>query len=348
MTAVLRNRSWSVRLRTFRLSTLLVGVSSLCILLGVVVVPAERRRATVRMIERRGWFVAYSGEGIFDATDRGDRQPYGEDNGAWRVYWDPVTAVYVDEETCTDEELRQITTLDEIQSLELSGGEVTSAGLQNLDNCRNLRGLYLCNTNVDSRGMTFVGRCRNLEFLDISCTHVDDEGMAPLSSLTELRCLYLPAAVTSKGLGNLAPLRKLEYLAVVSSQFDDDGFEEPGTSGIDDDGMLIVGSFIFLRELDLAESHVTDGGVRHLSKLKQLEEIDLHLLPGVTAESFRILAKLPKLRRVDVSDTSVDDSVLPWLAQMVDLERLGLSGSRVTSEGIEEVKRLLPKCRVTF
>lgn len=76
-----------------------------------------------------------------------------------------------------------------------------------------------------------------------------------------------------------------------------------------------------LRELDLANTRVTDAGLRHLEKVPSLETLDL-TGTQVTDAGLRQLARLPGLRYLDLCQT------------------------RVTSEGVARLQVALPCCEI--
>lgn len=128
-----------------------------------------------------------------------------------------------------------------------------------------------------------------------------------------------------------------------------------------DRGLQRVGKLNKLERLYMWHaSEVTDQGVAHLSKLRNLKSIHLDS-SRVTDESLRLLAKLPSLERlalqqnhftdqglaylkgnatirslwVGLGDGEITNAAMPYLAEMPNLECLDLQKTQVTLSGLE-------------
>lgn len=103
----------------------------------------------------------------------------------------------------TDSGLRKLATLAKLQSLELSGSEITSAGLAAaLPAWNDLRELSLWNVQgIDDTIAGPLTKLERLEMLDLSRTPVTDRGLRELASSSSLRRLYVSRTnVTAAGL----------------------------------------------------------------------------------------------------------------------------------------------------
>ena len=68
---------------------------------------------------------------------------------------------------------------------------------------------------------------------------------------------------------------------------------------------------------------------------------------GVTDAGLKELATLKNLTTLDLSNTGVTDAGLKELAPLKNLTTLNLGGfTRVTDEGIKELQKALPKCKI--
>ena len=114
--------------------------------------------------------------------------------------------------------------------LEISGTEVTDAGLENI------------------KGLT------RLETLEVSCSQITDAGLEHLKGLAELEWLCLAdTQVTDVGLRHLKGLTRLETLLLYDTQVTDAGLEH--LKGLKKLKMLMLGG-----------THVTEDGVEHLQQ----------------------------------------------------------------------------------
>jgi HEAT repeat protein len=176
-----------------------------------------------------------------------------------------------------DADLRLFQNLDKLERLDLSGKEVTDAGMVHLSQLRQLRHLRLPTTITDE-GLAQLQGLANLESLELVGTPVSDAGLRNLTRMTRLRHLSLRdvAGITDAGLTHLKGLTSLETLGLRGTQ-------------VTDAGLAHLGALGNLRSLVLTE-HVTDAGLAHLGGLKRLEHLNL-LKSRVTREGVRRLKK---------------------------------------------------------
>lgn len=102
----------------------------------------------------------------------------------------------------TDMGLEKLKTLENLQSIELSGAEITTAGLASvLPAWRELRRLSLWNIEGLDDGVAIaLTELERLEVLDLSRTSLTDEGLMTLANIPSLRRLYVSRTnVTAPG-----------------------------------------------------------------------------------------------------------------------------------------------------
>jgi serine/threonine protein kinase len=148
-------------------------------------------------------------------------------------------------------------------------------------------GVHL-NAQGSSGNFAKITRLKNLEDVDLSRSTIADKDFKGFSSLP-LR--YVGLAMCKVGSGALKELEKLPHLIVLDGN---------GSSLRDDDLAYLNTN---LRELDLSNCHITDRGVRHLSRLKRLVSLNLNN-NGITPDSFDVLRNLKSLRQLDLRDCS--------------------------------------------
>jgi hypothetical protein len=68
----------------------------------------------------------------------------------------------------------------------------------------------------------------------------------------------------------------------------------------------------------------------------------------VSDNSLRQLMDMPKLDNVDLTNTSITDAGLEFLSKIKTLEYLHVEGTRVTANGISQVRSALPNCEVAW
>jgi hypothetical protein len=236
-----------------------------------------------------------------------------------------------------DEELEEVAGLKSLTYLEFSGDRVTNAGFARLAALTNLRSLvaYHCCRVTDEGVKPLVGlkKLRHLELLGAGITNVS---MTRLASLRQLKVLNLSGTkVGNEGLKPLAALRGLFYLNL-------------GSTEVTDAGMKLLAPMKGLTALQLGGTKVGDRGVKALAASKSL--VYLYLSgTKVTDVGLKELAKIPRLKQLNLSGTGVTDAGLKHLAGMKGLTHLHLgSETKVTKEGVAELKKALPKCEVHY
>ncbi|MFN8582947.1 MAG: c-type cytochrome domain-containing protein, partial [Gemmatimonadaceae bacterium] len=123
-----------------------------------------------------------------------------------------VTAVNI-RSAFNDEWLRRLLPVSEqITWLDLSGTQVTDAGLVTLARMPNLTRLSLGNTTVGDAGLQHLAGLAHLEYLNLYGTRVSDSGLGALRALVGLRVLYISGTQVTLGgqaslQGNLPHLR---------------------------------------------------------------------------------------------------------------------------------------------
>jgi Leucine-rich repeat (LRR) protein len=82
-----------------------------------------------------------------------------------------------------------------------------------------------------------------------------------------------------------------------------------------------------------AQGQMTDAIMADVARIEGLTELDLSGSQGLTDDGIRPLAKLSRLRVLDLSKTNVTDRGLRVLGELPSLESLSLSLTRITDDG---------------
>jgi hypothetical protein len=92
----------------------------------------------------------------------------------------------------TDESLKPLASAaEQIVWLNLSGAQISAAGMEALKPLENLIQLHLEKSNVDDAGLAQLAGMSRLEYLNIYGTTATDAGLEPLKGLKRLRKLYV-------------------------------------------------------------------------------------------------------------------------------------------------------------
>jgi mono/diheme cytochrome c family protein len=131
--------------------------------------------------------------------------------------------------------------------------------------------------------------------------------------------------------GSLRPIvpgeRDLEYTAAIAGPaFGDAQLQQLGS----------VGGNLFW--LDLSRTGITDGGLKVLAKMPNLERLDLRGT-AVGDAGVRALAGLTHLETLNLYGTGVTDAGLEALRGLPSLRRLYVGGTPVTQPGLEALRK---------
>ena len=208
---------------------------------------------------------------------------YAVENQPWylQVVHSPNEGPFADD-------LEELETLPGLTRLEVRGHNVTAEGLKVLPRLASLTRIYLTpfNDALTPEDLAVVGRMKGLRQLH----------------------LYMP--FDNRGLSWLGELESLEYLTL-------------NGPAIDDAGLAFIAECRQLRRLVLSGfrmEKITGDGFKHLSKLPELQELDLTGLNGLTRDGIKQIAQLPHLRHIRFNQVrALDDELVEILKQMPEM-----------------------------
>src|SRR5262249_55946045 len=122
-----------------------------------------------------------------------------------------------------------------------------------------------------------------------------------------------------------------------------DLFEACDAEEVSDEGLAHIESMTSLHYLALGPG-VSDTGLIHLAKLKELRELRLDNARDVTDRGLESLKKLTKLQSLSLQYTDVAGPGLIHLAGLKQLRELNLEGTPVGREAVDALQKALPKC----
>ncbi len=227
-----------------------------------------------------------------------------------------------------DEEVALLRQFPSLRSISLAGTFSTDAGLRPLAGLRELREIDLNQTAVSNAAAFWLGNTPLLERANFSNTAMAGPALAMLLRAPKLK--HLDLAGTNLPSTDLEQLRRksdwrslsLDGLsvddslveAIVTSSPDLESLNLSGTK-VTDATMKVLGTLAHLRQLRLANTAITDAGLRELSPNNKWDWLDL-------------------------TKTEVSDESCAVLADMKDLRILGLVGTRVTINGLRKLSGL--------
>jgi endonuclease YncB( thermonuclease family) len=93
-----------------------------------------------------------------------------------------------------------------------------------------------------------------------------------------------------------------------------------------------------LRSVDLGSQGVTDGGLKHLATLRQLEELNINWSKVSPAAVLALVQDRSNMRRLEIGGVPFRDEDLAKLKNLTELRTLSLRGTLVTDKGMEHLK----------
>jgi internalin A len=217
--------------------------------------------------------------------------------------------------------------LRRILALDLSDSEVTDDGMFNLARLENLSLLDLSFTSVGDSGLRRIEHLRQIQCLSLTGTRVTGATLSGVARMPRLSILRVDGTDVR---GGLSPLRGCGMLTTLSLAGD----------RIGDDELAKLGDLVTLGELDVARTGTDGSFLRSWSRMSELSALNLSGNRQVDDKACVELAKLSKLRDLDLCGTSVGDVGLISVGALAGLRSLNLSDTLIRDEGLSNLRRL--------
>lgn len=204
------------------------------------------------------------------------------------------------------------------------------AGRENNDNfsdeclaeiakCSQVRRIMLTGDQINNEGLETISALEHVEQIFMwNATNVTDDGIKFLAGFKNLEKLHVGRSdVTADGIGYLLKLKKMKFLGLQNNWLSDDIFEH--AANFPELEILAVGSPGWNGEHARKQKFSNDG-LRHL-------------------------ARLEKLKILDVQNSDISDEGLVHLHDLKNLEAIWFTRSQITEEGIDSLREHLPKLK---
>ncbi|MDP7016251.1 MAG: hypothetical protein QGG36_10650, partial [Pirellulaceae bacterium] len=269
--------------------------------------------------------------------------------------------------TIKDEHLREMPTLEQVESLVLHDSGITAAGIAELHKFPSLKVLHLGDTDTNDAGLQQLPKLPQLDALFLSGTEITDSGVQELKRFPSLRWLVLSSTrIGDEALKSIARLPNLERLSILHTRVTPQGLAHlkgmqleqlDVAHGWGDVGLKHffaavepqeVVDLYFWREttdaglahlddctvtLVLSSTNFTDAGMPHLARLQNLKRLYLYGT-RITDQGLRELASLTQLRELNLSQTSISDDGLQYISSFTNLQTLSLGDTKITGTGL--------------
>lgn len=231
--------------------------------------------------------------------------------------------------------------LSAVETLNVSSTPITNEGLKRVGELSQLRSLAADGlASVDEGGFSTVGNCKGLEEISLQNSIAADGTFDALRLVPGLKVLKVGNSPNLMGMGfsksvDAGAFKELKELHAGNSQFviygvvkldKLKGLEVLDVSYAEMNDGLIEGfdECVNLKKLSMARSKVTSLGMKMLSKMRKLEELNVSSCPGV------------------------NDSAVPFLRTHKSLKRLNVDGTGMTADGVKKLKDALPETAIRY
>lgn len=127
---------------------------------------------------------------------------------------------------CSDDDMRYMTGLSMLKSVNASGTDITGSGLRYLAKLQSLKTLDLRGTKLKDGTLRNLESCKNLETLLLSDTQTDDDDLELLAGMKTLKYLTLHRTnITDEGLETLAKINGLKFVSLYDTNTTKAGYD---------------------------------------------------------------------------------------------------------------------------
>jgi hypothetical protein len=313
--------------------------SCLFLLCALPVFAADMKPAGAQWIEDLGGSVVRNPQG--QITGVALRGTWVADADLKRLTQLPdLTSIDLSLTHITDQGMQEIKSLPAIEELNLYYTEyVTDEGIAAIKDWKHLKRLNLHGTKVGDTGLEHIAGIKTLESLDVGSTLMTDVGLERLTNLLNLRQLTMGGnELGDAGLQALRQMPGLTYLDLSGRQGTDKNVWTIAMSNV---GLEAVLSLKQLRDLRFACSSIGVG-----IEGAKFGEVSMLAVTPEWLERMRSLSKLERLRLQGCN--RIGDNDVQTLVAMPALKEVDLKGTAVTEKGVAALKAGRPGITVFY
>ena len=173
--------------------------------------------------------------------------------------------------------------------------------------------------------------------------------MSRLLLLSSIALLWLPSTSVAEETDDSNPWfqRRASQLKQKIAKEGGESITRVGGSYYGDAALAVAESLPNLERVQcLCHGYVTDKGLSALRGKQKL--YDVYAAGHFTDEGVKVLATLPNLKQVMLRSSHLTDETARTLATIKTLERIKLSKTQISEQAIEDLKKALPKCKVSI
>ncbi len=217
-----------------------------------------------------------------------------------------------------------------------------------MKDCRKLT-VYGGARGLNDNTVKHIAGMAKLESLATDGAQLSDTGVAKLAALKNLRSVsffhlsFRMKGFTGKGFAAWKAMPKLERLTVAGMTMGDEGFKA-------------IAQIASLKELRTWHTYRTEASNKEIAKLPNLSALRLgQRLPrgkgmplSISDKSIPALAGIKTLQRLEIGETHFTVDALAQLKKLPNLKGLKIYNTQLTEKDIEQLRKRLPKLKITF
>lgn len=229
--------------------------------------------------------------------------------------------------TADSQELaNSIVTRNDGKDLRLIGPHVEATWLSNRERVASIVSLRLFDTPLTDEVFSYLAPAHDLQSLVIGNGKITGAGLDKLST-TSLNRLSMRGTGANDAV--FAQVAKFPQLQTIELQ------ETSVTSGI----LKHLQPLSQLKRLSLSDTVISDAGFSAINKLTSLESLELDRTK-ITGESLQHLGNLSQLKSLNLENTEIDDSGISHLGNLHKLESLLLGNTPITGASFGKLEPL--------
>ncbi len=244
-----------------------------------------------------------------------------------------------------DECLSFLESLNLLESLDLSYSFVTN--LSAMPALPNLRHLFLSGCVIEVDTLDHLQKLPQLKTLSLGFYDPDGpvrartshiEAIQYLEPLKNLDPLTVSIGWINRDTSCLRHLLQMKHLKHLRMEY----------SYVNDDAVMYLRELKALEELDIRDAQLSSNGLVNLCDLTNLRILSLNSAinhDGLSGNALRDLRKLPCLEEFNVDDCRVTDDAFINCPILPSLQRLSVSGNRLTDVGAKMICERFPKLK---
>lgn len=229
----------------------------------------------------------------------------------------------------TDENLRLVARLPEVERITVRRGKFTADGLAVLAALPKLRDIQMFETKVPAAALAGLTKLPQLTTLSLCDYPVTDEVLGYAGQIKGLKEFdHNKSAITA-----ITPAGFLKFLDSV------DSLEQLTLFGdyVDDACLKRIGQMKDMKRFWTNSKKVTSAGWVHLTGLTKMKDLFLSETDFGDADT-PALEGMKDLKSLGLNKTKITDAGMPSLAGLTKLHDLGLEGTKVTDKGMMALK----------